>query len=94
MRFEEKDKMLYCKDNSYNKNCDYGGYTNGYYYYYYNGLFYKGYLIHRDDGPAIEYSNGDKCWYLNGKKYTKNEYWEIINAMNKIDNKQRVLDDI
>ena len=22
---------------------------------------------HREDGPAIEYTNGDKCWYLNGK---------------------------
>ena len=22
---------------------------------------------HREDGPAIEYSNGDKEWYLNGK---------------------------
>jgi len=21
---------------------------------------------HREDGPAIEYSNGDKFWYLNG----------------------------
>ena len=23
--------------------------------------------LHREDGPAIEYVNGDKCWYLNGK---------------------------
>src|ERR1700677_2010702 len=22
---------------------------------------------HREDGPAIEYTNGDKEWYLNGK---------------------------
>lgn len=23
--------------------------------------------LHREDGPAIEYSNGDKSWYLKGK---------------------------
>ena len=30
---------------------------------YYNS---KG-KLHREDGPAVEYSNGDKFWYLNGK---------------------------
>ncbi len=24
-------------------------------------------LLHRKDGPAIEYSNGTKSWFLNGK---------------------------
>ncbi len=24
-------------------------------------------LLRRVDGPAIEYVNGDKCWYQNGK---------------------------
>jgi len=24
---------------------------------------------HREDGPAIEYHNGDKNWYLNGEKH-------------------------
>ena len=23
--------------------------------------------LHREDGPAREYANGDKYWYLNGK---------------------------
>ncbi len=23
--------------------------------------------IHRLDGPAVEYTNGDKYWYINGK---------------------------
>lgn len=22
--------------------------------------------LHRTDGPAIEYANGDKCWFVNG----------------------------
>jgi len=24
------------------------------------------YILHREDGPAVEYFNGDKCWYQNG----------------------------
>ena len=24
-------------------------------------------LLHRTDGPAVEYSNGDKVWYQNGQ---------------------------
>jgi hypothetical protein len=23
--------------------------------------------LHREGGPAVEWSNGTKCWYLNGK---------------------------
>jgi hypothetical protein len=23
-------------------------------------------LLHREDGPAVEYPNGSKCWYING----------------------------
>ncbi len=36
---------------------------NGTTEYYLNGL------LHRLDGPAIEYSNGAKEWYLNGKRH-------------------------
>lgn len=25
--------------------------------------------LHREDGPAVEYANGEKCWYLNGKRH-------------------------
>ena len=25
--------------------------------------------LHREDGPAIEFSNGDKFWYIDGKKH-------------------------
>ena len=24
---------------------------------------------HREDGPACEYANGTKCWYVNGKRH-------------------------
>jgi len=28
--------------------------------------------LHREDGPAVEYSNGDKSWYINGKWHREN----------------------
>jgi len=31
-----------------------------------NVFYYKNQLLHREDGPAIEYYNGDKHWYING----------------------------
>ena len=27
--------------------------------------------LHREDGPAIEYADGDKYWYINGIKTTE-----------------------
>ena len=30
--------------------------------------FYNGFL-HREDGPAVEYSDGEKEWYINGKRH-------------------------
>ena len=35
--------------------------SNGSKFWYLNGH------LHREDGPAIEYSDGDKYWYLNGQ---------------------------
>jgi hypothetical protein len=32
----------------------------------------KAVKYHREDGPAIEYSNGTKFWYLNGKRHREN----------------------
>jgi len=31
--------------------------------------WYLNYQRHREDGPAIEWSNGDKSWYFNGKHH-------------------------
>jgi hypothetical protein len=33
-------------------------------YWHINRLYY-----HREDGPAIEYTNGGKHWYFNGKEH-------------------------
>jgi len=30
--------------------------------------WYRDDLLHREDGPDIEYSNGSKEWYYEGKK--------------------------
>ena len=30
--------------------------------------------LHREDGPAIEWANGDKFYYINGEELTKQEF--------------------
>ena len=32
-----------------------------------NKEWYLNGKLHREDGPAVEYTNGDNYWYLNGK---------------------------
>ena len=34
--------------------------------------YYLNNLLHREDGLAIEYPDGDKIWYLNGIMYGNN----------------------
>jgi len=38
--------------------------------------------LHREDGPAVEYSNGDKEWRLNGKELTEEEFNKKITELN------------
>lgn len=33
-------------------------------------------ILHREDGPAVEYANGTKIWYLNGDRLTEEEFNE------------------
>ena len=40
-------------------------------YWYLNGE------LHRTDGPAYEGDNGYKAWYLNGKRYSEEEWKKI-----------------
>jgi hypothetical protein len=35
--------------------------------------------LHREDGPACEYTNGDKEWALNGEQLTESEHAEKTN---------------
>ena len=36
--------------------------------------------LHREDGPAVEYSNGIKYWYLNGVKLTEQQWKEKVSS--------------
>jgi len=40
--------------------------SNGTKYYYADKAFS---ILHRDDGPAIEWSDGDKSWFFDGKRH-------------------------
>lgn len=51
--------------------------------------------LHREDGPAIEYADGEEWWYLNGKlhreggpaiKYVNGDkYWYLNNFLHRED---------
>ena len=32
--------------------------------------------LHREDGPAIEWSDGTKVWWVNGEEMTREEYYD------------------
>lgn len=43
-------------------------------YYYKDGVSIsterdRGRILHRENGPAVEYADGDKAWWFNGKKH-------------------------
>jgi len=87
MIFEDEYSIIYCQDNYQEK------FDNGDYYFDQDSAYryyYRGYLVHREDGPAIEWYDGDKWWFISGKPYTEKEYWKLMNLKNK----SRVLNDI
>ena len=49
-------------------------------------IWYRGYNIHRWDGPAIIYNNPDirDQYYLFGKRYKSKEWWERAKQNDKI----------
>ena len=36
--------------------------------------------LHREDGPALEYTDGTKFWYLDGEQYTESEWEAKVSA--------------
>ena len=38
--------------------------------------------LHREDGPAVENTNGHKEWYLNNEELTEKEFNEMIKKIN------------
>jgi hypothetical protein len=65
MKFKsEIGTIVYCKENSYQKEFDNGG-------FYYNKVkskiqYYNGYIVHKENGPAVISREGSVHWYLNG----------------------------
>ena len=45
----------------------------------YRKYYYEGDKLHRADGPAVEWANGTKEWWLNGKRHRADgpavEHW-------------------
>ena len=67
-------------------------------YYYKDGASSKhdsSRVLHRVDGPALEYTNGDKYWYIDNKMHridgpaleyvNGDKYWYIDDKMHRID---------
>ena len=52
-------------------------------------------IPHREDGPAVEYADGDKFWYINGKRHREDgpaveyangtKYWCINGKLHRED---------
>ena len=49
--------------------------------------------MHREDGPAVEYANGDKFWYLNGVYLTEQE-WKAQVSKPSCDGKEVEIDGV
>jgi hypothetical protein len=68
MRFEKEDRIVYCKDESYKEKFDN---QRMYYNHIINMHYCGGYLVHREDGPAIIWSDGSEDWICEGKYHRK-----------------------
>lgn len=41
-------------------------------------------ILHRIDGPAIQYKDGQKRFYINGHSFAEKDYWKKIHEMGHI----------
>ena len=57
--------------------------------------------FHRTDGPAIESSNGNKEWYINGKRHREDgpaaewftqKFWWVNDKMHRLDGPAQISD--
>ena len=51
--------------------------ADGYEYWLLNGV------LHRTDGPAMIYPDGEQRWYLNGKRYYFSDWLAALDADDK-----------
>jgi hypothetical protein len=65
-----------------------------------NIFYHLNITYHRNDGPAIECNNGDKCWYVHdkihndkGPSYINNGFkqWHVNNKLQFINNTTKTL---
>jgi hypothetical protein len=65
-------------------------------YYYKDGTTSSEYdnskVIHRIDGPAIEYSNGYEEWYVDGGYYREEEFNKLIEEIRQLPLAMRLID--
>lgn len=54
---------------------------NGHKYYYHNNK------LHRESGPAIEFANGSKAWYFNGKQINCKSQADFENKIKNLNKK-------
>ena len=47
--------------------------------------WYQNGQLHRTDGPSIEYANGNKFWYIEGKEYSEQEFTATVEKMQFIE---------
>jgi len=70
MIFKLNKDIIHCSDSYYEQ------YNTGVYSSFvqdkYDNYYYKGYLLHREGMPAIEYDDKTKMWFLNGKRHRIN----------------------
>ena len=61
---------------------------------YGNKCWYLGDKLHREDGPAVEHTDGTKFWYLNGNRHRTdgpavecvgNKYWYLNDNLHRED---------
>jgi hypothetical protein len=52
--------------------------------------WYKDNLLHNENGPAVKYADGSEEYWLNGKQYTKEQYYNELEKNNKKKNKESV----
>lgn len=40
-------------------------------------------ILHRESGPAIQWKNGHQMWYIEGKRYTDEEFFNYVKKNKK-----------
>ena len=47
--------------------------------------------LHREDGPAVEYSDGSRSWYLNGEHLTEGEHFNRSRYFQSLPEQERLI---